>query len=70
MDRPLTYKEQLVVEQFDKLRPGYGEIARRNILNNHLTGWADIANEMTEEQITLANLSTPTTHNESHSMLP
>ncbi len=68
MDRPLTYKEQLAIQQFEKLRPGSGEQAKRNILNNHLTGWADIIADMTEEQITLANLSTPS--NESSHTMP
>lgn len=65
MDRPLTHKEQLAVQQFDKLRPGYGELAKRNILNNHLTGWAEIIEKMTEEEIIVVN-STP--NNEANSM--
>jgi hypothetical protein len=55
MDRPLTHKEQLAIQQFEKLRPGSGQRAEKNIRNNHLTGWADIIAQMTEEEIKLEN---------------
>jgi len=51
-DRPLTAKEHLVIETFDKLRAGTGDIARQNILNPN-SGWTEIIELMTEEEITL-----------------
>ena len=48
--RNLTHKEQLVVQTFEKLRPGYGSLAQQNILSNAL-GWADIIAQMTEKEI-------------------
>jgi hypothetical protein len=65
-DRPLTAKEHLVIETFDKLRPGTGDIAKRTILNPN-TGWAEMIEAMTEEEITLngtlANQSVTTSTN-------
>lgn len=55
-ERELTHKEQLVIGMFDRLRPGYGAIARQNILNNEHSGWADIIKSMTEEEIKLQTL--------------
>lgn len=51
MSRPLTAKEQKVIQEFDKARPGLGDLAERNIRNNQHTGWADIIAEMKEEDI-------------------
>jgi hypothetical protein len=48
--RNLTYKEKLVIEVFENLREGYGKLAQQNILSNAL-GWADIIEQMTEEEI-------------------
>lgn len=50
-DRPLTPKEQKVVAEFEKARPGLGAIAERNIRNNHLTGWADIIADTPESEL-------------------
>lgn len=49
--RPLTQKEQKVVDTFEIKRPGLGAIAKQNILNNEVTGWADIIADMPEEEI-------------------
>lgn len=49
--RVLTQKEQKVVDTFEAKRPGLGAIAKRSILNNQVTGWADIIAEMPEEEI-------------------
>lgn len=51
----LTAKEQLVIDTFEKLRTGHGAIAKQNILNPY-SGWREIIEEMTEEEITLSNL--------------
>jgi hypothetical protein len=45
----------LVVETFENLRPGYGKLARQNILSNAL-GWAAIIESMSEDEITLKTL--------------
>lgn len=49
-DQPLTTKEQMVVDEFEKMRPGTGAIARQNILNQS-SGWRKIIAEMSEEEI-------------------
>jgi hypothetical protein len=54
-ERVLTHKQQLVVETFENLRPGYGKLARQNILSNAL-GWAAIIESMSEDEITLKTL--------------
>jgi len=51
MQKALTRKEQLVIQQFEKLQPGSGARAEQNIRNNHLTGWADIIADMKDEDI-------------------
>ncbi|PHJ56161.1 hypothetical protein VF14_36680 [Nostoc linckia z18] len=51
--RPLTPKEQKVIEQFESARPGLGEIAERNIRNNDKTGWADIIADTPEEELVI-----------------
>jgi hypothetical protein len=48
--RELTPKEQLVIQEFDKLRPGTGAIAQQNILNPN-SGWSAIIDEMSESEI-------------------
>lgn len=40
--KPLTPKEQKVVDEFEKARPGLGARAENNIRHNDKTGWADI----------------------------
>ncbi|MBC1235655.1 hypothetical protein [Nostoc sp. 2RC] len=52
--RPLTPKEQKVIEQFESARPGLGEIAERNIRNNDKTGWADIIADTPEEELVIS----------------
>lgn len=49
--QPLTPKEQKVVEEFEKSRPGLGAIAENNIRNNDKTGWADIIADTAEEEL-------------------
>lgn len=51
MNKELTPKEQKVIQEFDKARPGLGAIAESNIRNNDRTGWADIIAEMPEKSI-------------------
>lgn len=50
-NRPLTPKEQKVVNEFESARPGLGEIAEKNIRNNDKTGWADIIADTPEEEL-------------------
>ncbi|MEH1785892.1 MAG: hypothetical protein V7L23_10000 [Nostoc sp.] len=50
-NQPLTPKEQKVVEEFEKARPGLGAIAESNIRNNDKTGWAEIIADTPEEDL-------------------
>jgi len=50
-DQPLTPKEQKVVEEFEKARPGLGAVAESNIRNNNFTGWAEIIADTPEEEL-------------------
>ncbi|WP_230966175.1 hypothetical protein [Nostoc sp. NZL] len=50
-NQPLTPKEQKVVEEFEKARPGLGAIAESNIRNNDKTGWAEIIADTPEEEL-------------------
>lgn len=52
--RPLTEKEQKVIQTFEAARPGLGAIAESNIRNNDRTGWADIIETMDESEIILS----------------
>jgi hypothetical protein len=47
----LTPKEQKVVDELEKARPGLGAIAESNIRNNDKTGWADIIADTLEEDL-------------------
>lgn len=49
--KPLTPKEQKVVEEFESVRPGLGAIAENNIRHNDKTGWADIIADTPEEEL-------------------
>ncbi len=49
-DGTLTPKEQKVVEEFEKARPGYGEVATQNITSSY-TGWAESIADMAEGEI-------------------
>jgi hypothetical protein len=49
--RSLTPNEQKVIEEFEKARPGLGEIAESNIRNNDKTGWADIIADTPESEL-------------------
>ena len=49
-ERPLTQKEQRVVDALDASRPGLGDIAKANILNPN-SGWSAQIAEMTEDEI-------------------
>jgi len=48
--RPLTSKEQLVVDTFSAARPGLGELAQANITNTN-SGWREIVADMDESEI-------------------
>ncbi|MEH2342544.1 MAG: hypothetical protein V7K22_12965 [Nostoc sp.] len=50
-NQPLTPKEQKVVEEFEKARPGLGAIAENNIRNNDKTGWAEIIADTPESEL-------------------
>ncbi|WP_414546081.1 hypothetical protein [Nostoc sp. CCY0012] len=50
-NRPLTPKEQKVVNEFEAARPGTGAIAENNIRHNDKTGWADIIADTPENEI-------------------
>jgi hypothetical protein len=52
-DRPLTAKEQKVVDTFFQAQSGLGALAERNILNNERTGWADIIADTPEEELVI-----------------
>ena len=45
-ERPLTDKEQRVVDAFEAARPGLGELVEKNIQNNEKTGLADSIAEL------------------------
>jgi hypothetical protein len=48
--RPLTHKEQLTVDGFEKQQPGLGAIAESNIRNPN-TGWSEIIEATPESEI-------------------
>ncbi|MEH2123082.1 hypothetical protein [Nostoc sp.] len=50
-NQPLTPKEQKVVEEFEKSRPGLGAVAENNIRNNDKTGWAEIIADTPEDEL-------------------
>lgn len=50
-DQPLTPKQQKVVEEFEKARPGLGAITENNIRNNDKTGWGNIIADTPEEEL-------------------
>ena len=50
-NRPLTPKEQKVIAEFDRARPGLGEMTERNIRNNDKTGWAEIIADTPESEL-------------------
>ncbi|WP_414579619.1 hypothetical protein [Anabaena sp. CCY 9402-a] len=49
--RELTPKEQKAIDEFEAARPGLGAIAETNILNNNITGWADIIADTPENEL-------------------
>lgn len=50
-DKPLTSKEQKVIETIDAARPGLGAIIESSIRHNDTTGVADIIADMDEADI-------------------
>lgn len=50
-NQPLTPKEQKVVDEFEKARPGLGAIAENNIRHNDKTGWADIIADTPDDEL-------------------
>jgi hypothetical protein len=48
--RQLTPKEQKVIDEFEKMRPGTGAIAENNIRSDQ-TGWADIIADTPEDEL-------------------
>ncbi|MEH1992356.1 hypothetical protein [Nostoc sp.] len=50
-NQQLTPKEQKVVEEFEKARPGLGAIAESNIRNNDKSGWAEIIADTPESEL-------------------
>lgn len=51
-DRDLTAKEQKVIEEFDRVRPGLGEQVERDIRNPN-SGYAEIVESTPYEDILL-----------------
>ncbi|MDZ8135139.1 MAG: hypothetical protein RM049_07520 [Nostoc sp. DedQUE04] len=49
--KPLTPKEQKVVDEFESARPGLGAIAENNIRHNDKTGWAEIIADTPESEL-------------------
>lgn len=49
--KPLTPKEQKVIQAFEAARPGLGAIAKTNILNNDKTAWADIIADTPDDEL-------------------
>jgi uncharacterized protein YjgD (DUF1641 family) len=45
MTRPLTEKEKKIIATFERMRPGLGKFAERDILDPN-TGWAEIIEDM------------------------
>jgi hypothetical protein len=52
-DRPLTAKEQKVVDTFFQAQSELGALAERNIRNNDHTGWADIIADTPDEELVI-----------------
>lgn len=51
-ERPLTAKEQKVVEALEQARPGLGDVAKANILNPN-SDWAEQIAQMPEDELTV-----------------
>lgn len=49
-ERPLTSKEQKVVDALEQARPGLGDIAKANILNPN-SDWAEQIAQMPEDEV-------------------
>jgi hypothetical protein len=60
-DQPLTPKQQKVVEEFEKARPGLGAIAEANIRNNDKTGWAEMIADTPESELVVRDGSSTNT---------
>ena len=52
-NRPLTPKEQKVIDELESARPGLGEVAEKNI-RHYATGWADIIADTPEEELVVS----------------
>lgn len=50
-NRPLTPKEQKVIDAFEAHRTGFGARAEANIRNNDKTGWSEIIADTPEEEL-------------------
>lgn len=51
-NRDLTPKEQQVIEEFDRARPGLGEMVERDIQNPN-SGYAEIIKDTPAEELVL-----------------
>ena len=52
-ERELTQKEQKVIKELDRARPGLGAMAEKSIRANETTGWADIIADTPEAELTV-----------------
>lgn len=51
-NRDLTPKEQQVIDEFDRARPGLGEMVERDIRNSN-SGYAEIIKDTPDEELVL-----------------
>jgi hypothetical protein len=60
-EKPLTSKEQKVIEAFESARPGLGRIIEASIRHNDTTGTADMIADMDEADIVVTESSASNT---------
>lgn len=63
MNDNLTPNEQKVVDKFESLRQGYGELAKQRIISSY-SGWREIIADYSQEEI---NEITEIVNNDGHS---
>lgn len=64
-ERPLSAKEQKVVEALEQARPGLGDVAKANILNPN-SDWAEQIAQMPEEELVARTAFVPNSFSYRH----
>ncbi len=64
-ERPLSAKEQKVVDALEQVRPGLGDVAKANILNPH-SDWASQIAQMPEEELVARTAFVPNSFSYRH----